>query len=127
VTVVDSVAERYTLRLLEHVLHDVIATSKLRRSTSVQSFWTCCDVDGVWSERSVWLGQSGRWPHMLHLAATASASSTAVTKTHTRGHLHAARTEEVRWAPLSTTMVSSAASRSLDVGVVELEVSWKAL
>ncbi|GJN03815.1 hypothetical protein PR202_ga21296 [Eleusine coracana subsp. coracana] len=65
-------AERYTLRLPEHVIQEAVAASKLRRSASVQaaaasSFWTRR------SGRSVRLGQSGRWPHMSVLARTLSA------------------------------------------------------
>ncbi|GJN15923.1 hypothetical protein PR202_gb02870 [Eleusine coracana subsp. coracana] len=68
----DADAERYTLRLPEHVLQEAVTASNLRRSASVQassssSFWTRR------SGRSVRLGQSGRWPNMSVLVRTLSA------------------------------------------------------
>ncbi|XP_062196115.1 E3 ubiquitin-protein ligase ATL31-like [Phragmites australis] len=71
-------AERYTLRLPEHVLREVVAAGKLRRSASVQAFWTGGDASarrGFGGTRggSVRLGQSGRWPNMSLLARTFSA------------------------------------------------------
>jgi E3 ubiquitin-protein ligase ATL6/9/15/31/42/55 len=73
VAAVDSAAERYTLQLPEHVLQEVVAANKLRRSASVQSFWTLRGFGGARSGRSVRLGQSGRWPNMQHLARSLSA------------------------------------------------------
>jgi E3 ubiquitin-protein ligase ATL6/9/15/31/42/55 len=73
VAAIDSAAERYTLRLPEHVLQEVVAANKLRRSASVQSFWTRRGFSGARSGRSVRLGQSGRWPNMSHLARSLSA------------------------------------------------------
>jgi E3 ubiquitin-protein ligase ATL6/9/15/31/42/55 len=70
-------AERYTLRLPEHVLQEVVAASRLRRSASVQSFWTRRGFGGARSGRSVRLGQSGRWPNMSLLARSISARLTA--------------------------------------------------
>ncbi|KAL6644640.1 hypothetical protein ACP70R_016248 [Stipagrostis hirtigluma subsp. patula] len=73
-------AERYTLRLPEHVLQEVVAAGNLRRSASVQAFWAGGDAStrrGFGSVRaggrSVRLGQSGRWPNMSLLARTFSA------------------------------------------------------
>ena len=56
-------AERYTLRLPEHVLREVVAAGKLRRTKSLQAFRE--DRAGGSTRRgsrSVRLGQSGRWP-----------------------------------------------------------------
>ncbi|TVU05478.1 hypothetical protein EJB05_48644, partial [Eragrostis curvula] len=69
--------ERYTLRLPEHVLQEVVAASNLRRSASVQAssrtgggfFFGGARGAG----RSVRLGNSGRWPNMSQLARTFSA------------------------------------------------------
>ncbi|XP_062190880.1 E3 ubiquitin-protein ligase ATL6-like [Phragmites australis] len=72
-------AERYTLRLPEHVLREVAAAGKFRRSASVQAFWAGGDgstrrgFGGARAGRSVRLGQSGRWPNMSFLARTFSA------------------------------------------------------
>ncbi|PUZ51914.1 hypothetical protein GQ55_6G229300 [Panicum hallii var. hallii] len=69
-------SERYTLRLPEHVLREVVAAGNLRRSASVQ---TGGDGSarrvflGARTGRSVRLGSSGRWPNMSMLARTFSA------------------------------------------------------
>ncbi|KAG2579400.1 hypothetical protein PVAP13_6NG277900 [Panicum virgatum] len=69
-------SERYTLRLPEHVLREVVAAGNLRRSASVQ---TGGDGSarrgflGARAGRSVRLGSSGRWPNMSMLARTFSA------------------------------------------------------
>ncbi|XP_047046608.1 E3 ubiquitin-protein ligase ATL6-like [Lolium rigidum] len=53
-------ADRYTLRLPEHVLQEVVAAGKLRRTRSLTAFREGGRAGG----RSVRLGQSGRWPNM---------------------------------------------------------------
>ncbi|WVZ92443.1 hypothetical protein U9M48_038507 [Paspalum notatum var. saurae] len=63
-------SERYTLRLPEHVLREVVAAGNLRRSASVQ---TARGFGGARAGRSVRLGSSGRWPNMSLLARTFSA------------------------------------------------------
>ncbi|CAL5001596.1 unnamed protein product [Urochloa decumbens] len=60
-------SERYTLRLPEHVLREVVAAGNLRRSASVQT------GGGARGGRSVRLGSSGRWPSMSTLARNFSA------------------------------------------------------
>lgn len=71
--------ERFTLRLPEHVLREVVAAGKLRRTTSLQAFRTGGDgstrrgFGGARAARSVRLGRSGRWPSMSFLARTLSA------------------------------------------------------
>ncbi|KAF8654374.1 hypothetical protein HU200_061554 [Digitaria exilis] len=63
--------ERYTLRLPEHVLREVVAAGNLRRSASVQTGGGGSARRGG---RSVRLGgSSGRWPNMSMLARTFSA------------------------------------------------------
>ncbi|CAO2211259.1 unnamed protein product [Urochloa humidicola] len=61
-------SERYTLRLPEHVLREVVAAGNLRRSASVQT-----GGGGARAGRSVRLGSSGRWPSMSALARNFSA------------------------------------------------------
>ncbi|CAL5005691.1 unnamed protein product [Urochloa decumbens] len=61
-------SERYTLRLPEHVLREVVAAGNLRRSASVQT-----GGGGARGGRSVRLGSSGRWPSMSTLARNFSA------------------------------------------------------
>ncbi|KAJ1268898.1 hypothetical protein BS78_07G168400 [Paspalum vaginatum] len=63
-------SERYTLRLPDHVLREVVAAGNLRRSASVQ---TARGFGGARAARSVRLGNSGRWPNMSLLARTFSA------------------------------------------------------
>jgi E3 ubiquitin-protein ligase ATL6/9/15/31/42/55 len=53
-------ADRYTLRLPGHVLQEVVAAGKLRRTRSLTAFREGGRAGG----RSVRLGQSGRWPNM---------------------------------------------------------------
>ncbi|KAF7078147.1 hypothetical protein CFC21_082623 [Triticum aestivum] len=56
-------AERYTLRLPEHVLREVVAAGKLRRTKSLQAFREGRAGGSTRrGSRSVRLGQSGRWP-----------------------------------------------------------------
>ncbi|CAM0875249.1 unnamed protein product [Alopecurus aequalis] len=67
-------AERYTLRLPDRVLQEVVAAGKLRRTRSLTAFREGA-VDGTTRRgfgggragRSVRLGQSGRWPNMSFL------------------------------------------------------------
>ncbi|OEL19559.1 E3 ubiquitin-protein ligase ATL6 [Dichanthelium oligosanthes] len=70
-------SERYTLRLPEHVLREVVAAGNLRRSASVQAGGGDGSVrrgfGGARAGRSVRLGSSGRWPNMSQLARTFSA------------------------------------------------------
>ena len=69
-------SERYTLRLPEHVLREVVAAGNLRRSASVQTGGDGSARRGFLSARagrSVRLGSSGRWPNMSMLARTFSA------------------------------------------------------
>ncbi|RCV31542.1 hypothetical protein SETIT_6G186400v2 [Setaria italica] len=69
-------SERYTLRLPEHVLREVVAASSLRRSASVQAGGDGSarrGFGGARAGRSVRLGSSGRWPNMSMLARTFSA------------------------------------------------------
>ncbi|KAL6859077.1 hypothetical protein ACP4OV_018079 [Aristida adscensionis] len=83
-------AERYTLRLPEHVLREAVAAGKLRRSASVQAFWTGGDASTRRrSGRSVRLGQSGRWPSMSLLARTFSARLPAWGSSARRGEADA--------------------------------------
>lgn len=68
--------DRYTLRLPEHVLREVVAAGNLRRSASVQTASdgsTRRGFGGARAGRSVRLGSSGRWPNMSLLARTFSA------------------------------------------------------
>ncbi|KAM0852836.1 hypothetical protein ACQ4PT_051495 [Festuca glaucescens] len=58
-------ADRYTLRLPEHVLQEVVAAGKLRRTRSLTAFREGGRAGG----RSVRLGQSGRWPNMSSFLA----------------------------------------------------------
>ncbi|CAO2162981.1 unnamed protein product [Urochloa humidicola] len=65
-------SERYTLRLPEHVLREVVAAGNLRRSASVQTGGGF--VGAARAGRSVRLGSgSGRWPSMSTLARNFSA------------------------------------------------------
>ncbi|KAM3295451.1 hypothetical protein ACQJBY_038003 [Aegilops geniculata] len=58
-------AERYTLRLPEHVLREVVAARKLRRTKSLQAFREGRAGGSTRrGSRSVRLGQSGRWPNI---------------------------------------------------------------
>ncbi|KAL5232440.1 hypothetical protein ABZP36_031216 [Zizania latifolia] len=65
----DETAERYTLRLPDHVLREVVAAGRLRRTTSLQAFRT----GGARGGRSARLGQSGRWANVSSLVRTFSA------------------------------------------------------
>uniref|UniRef100_A0ACD5XTF2 Uncharacterized protein n=1 Tax=Avena sativa TaxID=4498 RepID=A0ACD5XTF2_AVESA len=69
-------AERFTLRLPDNVLREVVAAGKLRRTTSLIAFTSARQgstrrgfrIGGEGSNRggrSVRLGQSGRWPSFL--------------------------------------------------------------
>jgi E3 ubiquitin-protein ligase ATL6/9/15/31/42/55 len=63
----DESAERYTLRLPEHVLQEVVAAGKLRRTRSLTAFREGSARRGFGAGRagrSVRLGQSGRWPNI---------------------------------------------------------------
>ncbi|PNT68308.1 E3 ubiquitin-protein ligase ATL6 [Brachypodium distachyon] len=84
-------AERYTLRLPEHVLREAVAAGELRRSKSLQAFRDGGDGTSSRSARrglgfgfggaapragrSVRLGQSGRWPTMSALLARTFSSA----------------------------------------------------
>ncbi|KAE8818147.1 E3 ubiquitin-protein ligase ATL6-like [Hordeum vulgare] len=58
-------ADRYTLRLPEHVLREVLASGKLQRTKSLQAFREGRAGGSTrHGSRSVRLGQSGRWPNM---------------------------------------------------------------
>lgn len=75
-------AERYTLRLPEHVLQEVVAAGKMRRTRSLTAFREA-GADGSTRRgfgsgragRSVRLGQSGRWPNMSLLARSLTFST----------------------------------------------------
>ncbi|KAF0906331.1 hypothetical protein E2562_009693 [Oryza meyeriana var. granulata] len=76
----DEVVERYTLRLPDHVLREVVAAGRLRRTTSLQAFRTSGGdgstrrggFGGASAGRSVRLGQSGRWTNVSSLMRTFS-------------------------------------------------------
>uniref|UniRef100_A0ACD5Y6V7 Uncharacterized protein n=1 Tax=Avena sativa TaxID=4498 RepID=A0ACD5Y6V7_AVESA len=74
--------DRYTLRLPDHVLQEVIAAGKLRRTRSLTAFReggvggsTRRGFGSGRAGRSVRLGQSGRWPNMSFLPRTLTFSA----------------------------------------------------
>ncbi|KAM0903993.1 hypothetical protein ACQ4PT_018310 [Festuca glaucescens] len=67
-------ADRYTLRLPQHVLQEVVAAGKLRRTRSLTAFREG-GRGGRAGGRSVRLGQSGRWPNMSFLARSLTFSA----------------------------------------------------
>ncbi|KAL5223278.1 hypothetical protein ABZP36_027991 [Zizania latifolia] len=76
----DEVAERYTLRLPDNVLREVVAAGRLRRTTSLQAgrlrrttSLQALRAGGARGGRSVRLGQSGRWANVSSLVRTLSA------------------------------------------------------
>uniref|UniRef100_A0A0E0GNE3 RING-type E3 ubiquitin transferase n=1 Tax=Oryza nivara TaxID=4536 RepID=A0A0E0GNE3_ORYNI len=70
----DDAAERYTLRLPDQVLREIVTSARLRRTTSLQSFRTTAAAGGgARAGRSVRLGQSGRWSNVSSLMRTFSA------------------------------------------------------
>ncbi|XP_062199778.1 E3 ubiquitin-protein ligase ATL6-like [Phragmites australis] len=58
-------AERFTLRLPDHVLRNLAAAGKLQRTTSLVTFRASRDGSTRRGVRSIRLGQSGRWPSFL--------------------------------------------------------------
>ncbi|KAL6655411.1 hypothetical protein ACP70R_006237 [Stipagrostis hirtigluma subsp. patula] len=79
--VAGAASERFTLRLPDHVLREIVAAGKLRRTTSLLAFRGGRDREGSTRRggaraggagegssrgaRSIRLGQSGRWPSFL--------------------------------------------------------------
>ncbi|XP_040382952.1 E3 ubiquitin-protein ligase ATL6-like [Oryza brachyantha] len=75
-TTADEAAERYTLRLPDHVLREVVAAGRLRRTTSLgggDGSTRHSGFGGARAGRSVRLGQSGRWANMSSVMRTFSA------------------------------------------------------
>jgi len=76
---VEASAERYTLRLPDHVLQEIVAAGKLRRTRSLTAFREGgvggSTRRGGRAGRSARLGQSGRWPNMSFLPRTLTFSA----------------------------------------------------
>ncbi|KAG8087341.1 hypothetical protein GUJ93_ZPchr0010g8797 [Zizania palustris] len=87
-TTADEASERYTLRLPDHVLREVVlvAAGRLRRTTSLQAFRTS---GAARSGRSARLGQSGRWANVSSLVRTFSARLPACGVSSRRGEADA--------------------------------------